>query len=810
MNLKYKWKYLIAFIFTFTLQACSVFSPYTSQFQGIKERIVEGQDINESINENGDTYLHQSVENNASKEVAYLLKHGANPNLSNAQGLKPINLLNKKQTVASDKEQAKILSLLGQYGADVNALGINGKTPIIEAVLNNKPESVKALLKYKANLDISYQSNTPLMLAVQSGDKQVVDDLIAVKQQFNSTNQLGYTAINFTALAETNGSDQALSEIAKSLLIAGVRVPESYKKDIISQAIQNRRPQVARLLMAAGETPSSPNRDDFTPLMDAVYTGHKSRVKTLLKEGADPNSVDTKGWTALLLCAHQDSNNRDDQQASIAKLLLKYGAMIDQVGPNKNSALNLAIDSGRDEIADLLIDEHININSKNAEGETALIKAIQTNNIQHVEQLLSPETLISKDNYLWTPLHFSTILPDINSQQDTSIMALLLTSKIDINAQNNQGETPLFLAIKYGKTQNALLLLSHNADADIADVNGVTPLMQAAQANNLALVTQLISVPQDLNRTDKNGQTALHFATQIKAPRNDYQRAEIIRLLINAGANPNIQNNNLSTPLHLSVRSNLLQSTRALVKADTLPNIQNHLGNTALINAVQNGNLPIVEELAQQASGLNFKQNNGWAALHFTAHPDSKGSKETQAKIASTLIKAGADINLTIPTGETSLSIAIGNNQQPVIKALLAAKARVDIQDSNGWTPLMFAVYLGQVDTVKAAIQYTKNLNIKNNDGLTALHLTTNPSSLGGVKIQSEIAKMLIEKGANINVQASDGSTPLHFAASNGLKDMVKVLLAKNASSSVHNLRGWTARDEALKANNADIAYLLQ
>ncbi|AEF55528.1 ankyrin repeat domain-containing protein [Marinomonas posidonica] len=810
MKAQTKWTIPAVILCSLALQACSIFSPYTSHFQGIKERLQEGQEINAPINENLDTYLHQSVQNNSFKEVKYLLNNGANPNLANKQGRLPIHLLNTKKTLTSDEQQANILSILAKFGADINTKGIDQKTPIIEAIINNKPLSVETLLEYQADIEKTYQSNTPLMLAVQTGNITIVNDLLSKHQKFNRQNNANHTAMHFTALAETKGTDKELAKIAKKLLKSGVKIQESYQKDIINEAIKNHRPLVARVLMEASETRFTPNRDLFSPLMDAVYTGDLSLVKSILKQDVDVNFKDSKGWTALLLSSHKSSENEDDQQTSIIKRLIKSGATLDTLNKENNSALNMAIESGRYDIADMLIEEHINTNLKNIDGETALIKAIQVNNIELVEQLISAESIHTTDAHLWTPLHFSVAHPDTQEKtEETSITEFLLSLNANLNAQNDQGETPLHTAIKHSATNDAILLLEQGADTSIQDNNGVTPLMLAAQANNLVLIKRLITTKQDINTQDSYGKTALHYATLKKSARNDYTQAQIVKLLINAGANPNLQDKNLSTPLHLSVKYNLLHTTNALTKADTIPDIKDNQGNTALITAVQNGNYPIVKILAQQVSGLDFKQNNGWAAIHFTAHPDSKGNKATQAKIAQALIKAGANINIQIPTGETPLSIAIGNDQGLVTQALIEAGARMDIVDNNGWTPLMFAVYLGKLDSLKQALKVAKNLNIKNKDGMTALHLTTNPSSFGGTQVQAQIAKLLISKGADVNARASDGSTPLHFAASNNMPEIIKILLSANASQTIKNFKGWTAKDEALKTNSTQALNLL-
>ena len=60
-------------------------------------------------------------------------------------------------------------------------------------------------------------------------------------------------------------------------------------------------------------------------------------------------------------------------------------------------------------------------------------------------------------------------------------MQLLLDRKAKVNAQSNDGSTPLLGAVTYGKVTAVDLLLRRGADVDLADAQGSTPLMIAAE-----------------------------------------------------------------------------------------------------------------------------------------------------------------------------------------------------------------------------------------------------------------------------------------------------------------------------------------
>lgn len=806
------WK-LTAVFTILTITGCSVLSPYSSYFQGVKSRLEQGVEINAKINENQDSLLHISAQNNVVREVSYLLEQGANPNQKNKFGLAPLHYVLDNNIPNADSTQAKIITLLSSYGAEIDPKNTNGKTTLITAIQENKLLSVKALLKANTDISITYQGNTPLILAVQTGNLEIVENLLTKPQKINIKNSKDQTALHYTALAESQGTDSSLAEIAKTLITYGAKLPEANKKSILNTAIENQRPLVAKELLNSIQSINTPDRDLFSPLMTAVYDGNLTEVRHILDSISAPdiNLQDARSWSALHISAHRESKGTDKTQTKITKALIKAGADINLQGPNGNTALHIAISNERTRIVETLLDEKADITLQNNEKETALIKAIQFGQLDTIEKTISPDTINLKDKYGWPPLHFAVNLQIKEPTEQQKIIDLLIESGAQPNLQDQQGLTALHLGIKNKNLLVVSQLLNHNADTTIKDNEGRTALMFASTQDNIDILKSLIVIPQDLNTLDKNGWTAIHHASNQATQRNDNALAEAVKILINAGADTNIQTSTLSSALHYAVQKNHPHVTEVLSKADAKAYLKDNNGITPLILAVENGNYPIVERLTQKAQNFDVQQNDGWTALHFAAHSGNKIDDDyTQSKIAKAILATGANVDIQIPTGETALSIAIGNNKTLVAKTLLEANAKTDIKDNNGWTPLMLAVYLGRIDIIKDIVNRPGNIDTKNSDGMTALHLTANSSSSGGEKIQTQIAKLLLYKGANPNVRAIDGSTALHFAAANNRESLVKALLAANASKRLKNQKGWEARDEAIKAQNTYISKLLK
>jgi ankyrin repeat protein len=94
----------------------------------------------------------------------------------------------------------------------------------------------------------------------------------------------------------------------------------------------------------------------------------------------------------------------------------------------------------------------------------------------------------------------------------TNVVALLLTSKADVNPKNNQSETPLHMAAMKGDKDVTELLLANGADVNAKDTNGATPLQVAALNGNKDMIELLLTNKADVNAKTNDGSTPLHEA----------------------------------------------------------------------------------------------------------------------------------------------------------------------------------------------------------------------------------------------------------------------------------------------------------
>jgi ankyrin repeat protein len=105
----------------------------------------------------------------------------------------------------------------------------------------------------------------------------------------------------------------------------------------------------------------------------------------------------------------------------------------------------------------------------------------------------------------------------VGKNLEVAVFQMLLdTSKIDVNAKNSYGRTPLFIACANGNVSIARLLVEiGKANVNKKDSYGQTPLLEATKKGHDAVVTMLLDTGNaDINLKDKNGKTPLLLASE--------------------------------------------------------------------------------------------------------------------------------------------------------------------------------------------------------------------------------------------------------------------------------------------------------
>nr|CAH7726942.1 unnamed protein product [Callosobruchus chinensis] len=108
----------------------------------------------------------------------------------------------------------------------------------------------------------------------------------------------------------------------------------------------------------------------------------------------------------------------------------------------------------------------------------------------------------------------------------------------------------------------------------------------------------------------ESGLTVLHLVSSVGKVTQGYN--ETVDLLLEAGANPNIQNDKGRTPLHYT---DVLASAASLLKGKANPNIQDHRGETPLHHAASIGHTDYVNLLIEKKANSNIQDKKGATPL---------------------------------------------------------------------------------------------------------------------------------------------------------------------------------------------------
>lgn len=169
-----------------------------------------------------------------------------------------------------------------------------------------------------------------------------------------------------------------------------------------------------------------------------------------------------------------------------------------------------------------------------------LMNATEQNSVQMVADLLEkgadPNMVLRR-----TPLHLAV------EKGHIEIVDLLLANNADINARDYSGRTPLFLAIATRWPEIARTLREAGADASVCTERGTSLLFVALQRDDHEAVHWALDNGVDVNakRTDAEHATALILAAS-------EGNLEMVELLLERGAEPNIANKDGMTALDLA------------------------------------------------------------------------------------------------------------------------------------------------------------------------------------------------------------------------------------------------------------------
>jgi hypothetical protein len=215
---------------------------------------------------------------------------------------------------------------------------------------------------------------------------------------------------------------------------------------------------------------------------------------------------------------------------------------------------------------------------------------------------------------------------------DAQLRVEMLTGSVTIIS----AETPLLIAILDDDVAQVRDLLARGADINALDKGmDSTALGGAVSRGNPELVQVLINAGADPNVKNGSEQTALMRL-------NERSSVEIVRALLDAGAKVNHKDEDGDTALHEAAALEKTEILQALLDSGAKVNARNKEGKTALMVAAEDGQLENVRALLWAGADARRKDNDGATALKYAREIENEqDNANTREQIIGLLIAYG-------------------------------------------------------------------------------------------------------------------------------------------------------------------------
>ncbi len=179
------------------------------------------------------------------------------------------------------------------------------------------------------------------------------------------------------------------------------------------------------------------------------------------------------------------------------------------------------------------------------------------------------------------------------------------------------------------------------------------------------------------------------------------KRAEVVKMLVEAGANINLKGQDGYTALMCAAMAGYTDSTQALIEAGADLDAIDDEGNTAMMLA-QASRHPKIVRLLKQA-GASEEGMNEIALI--------QAAGDGNIEQVRALIQVGANVNHRI-IDSTALCNAAAQGHYEIVRMLIEAGADVNKRASEGYfNPLLYAAYEGYLDIVRALVEAGADVN---------------------------------------------------------------------------------------------------
>ena len=283
---------------------------------------------------------------------------------------------------------------------------------------------------------------------------------------------------------------------------------------------------------------------------------------------------------------------------------------------------------------------------------------------------------------------------------------------------------------------------------------------------------------------------------------------ETVRVLLQAGADPEKRDSEDKTPLMWAMENGHTETAEALLDADA--EIRDEDFERSVTVAASNNDVVMLNLLMDLGIGVSIRNEVSVTALIEAA---SAGSVD----VVSVLIESGTDVDAQREgrrgdETETALILACRRNNVDVVRLLLDAGADPNVRNSRGRTALMVASMSGRTEIVRLLLDAGADPNAADNDSDTALAMATAGidsgllSGLGREDPHADTVRLLLDAGADPDQPGGDGISPFMTALEEDNVAVIDAMLEARADADVQDESGNNLLMQALiSRSDADL-----
>jgi ankyrin repeat protein len=510
-----------------------------------------------------------------------------------------------------------------------------------------------------------------------------------------------------------------------------------------------------------------------TKLQDSVMLGDHEMAKILIEYGADLNSKDNKDQNVLYDALSYGNIDFIDHLLSLKNL------DFNNIDKENNNILQHSFSLANDEIALKLIKHGVNPNLRNKEGNTYLSIVAQRGiqSFKIIETALENgfdinSRVANKNTILMEVLSALSNIDSSDEARRNSLLAMgqkLIEIGINVNAVNNDNEHVLFQTIKSSDLESTLMLLEKKIDINLQNNNGETPLFYASYGGIEKLEITILLLKYGADPTIKNNkdQTIIEILNNL--------------VLTNHGKIEFIDNNVMKYAVGHSRFMNVLKAIFKYYKREL--NFLDSKGDPIFFQPLMCDNIPLFKLYLKAGVDLQMLNNDGNNLFfEYVLHSFQNDKDDIDFETGlSMLISAKVNHNAQDKTGWTVVSKIVAQTpcNKKLFKALLKrVRFNYKIVDKLGRTVIHSAVWTNNIEVIKLINHI--DTDIKN----TPDHYGILPSIYAALIGNKDILLSLVELKAKLS-----SSNPISQAAIKKFSPLLKnIEKLKSETVNIHEV----------------------